>query len=80
MRAAGDRDILDSSGHDEDDEGVLVRWVEAKLGRRAEEERADVHGGTGLIRRNELGVHSDSFVDAVDEVLLGNGWDADEFG
>ena len=72
--------VVDACGHDEDDEGVFVWWVEAELGGGAEEEWADVHCCAGFVRWDEFGVHGDGEVDAVDEVLFRDWRDGDEFG
>ena len=72
--------VIDAGGHDEDGEGVFVRWVEAELSRGAEEERADVHCCAGFVGRDEFGVERDGEVDTVEEVLFWDLWDGDEIG
>lgn len=72
--------MVDTSGHDEDAEHVLFRWDEAQLGARPVDLWADVHGGTGLVRRDELGVEGDGGLNGVNEQVLGHGRTRDELG
>lgn len=48
--------VVDTGGHDEDHEGVLLGRAETELRRASEEKRTDVHGRTGTVRRNEFSV------------------------
>ena len=61
--------VVDASGHDEDDKGVLLRRAQAQLGRAAEQKRTDVHGRSCAVRRDVLCVQADGELDALLEVL-----------
>jgi hypothetical protein len=69
--------VVDASGHDEDHESVLLRRAETQLRRASEEERTNVHGRAGTVRRDELGVQADGQLNAVPEVLGGDMRDRD---
>ena len=69
--------VVDTSGHNEDHEGVLLRRAETQLCRASEEKRTNVHGRAGAVRRNKLGVQADGELDALPEVLSGNMRDGD---
>lgn len=68
--------VVDTSGHDEDDESVLLRRAQTELCRAAEEERTNVHGRACAVRRHVLGVQADGQLHAMLEVVdgdVGNG-------
>lgn len=69
--------VVDTSGHDEDHESVLLGRAETQLCGASEEKRTDVHGRAGTVRRDKLGVQADSELDAVPEVLSGDMRDGD---
>ena len=61
--------VVDTSGHDKDDESVLLRRAETQLCGASEKKRTDVHGRAGTVRRDELSVQADGELDAVPEML-----------
>lgn len=69
--------VVDTSGHDEDHEGVLLGRAETQLRGASEEKRTDVHGRASAVRRNKLGVQANGELDALPEVLSGNMRDGD---
>ena len=69
--------VVDTSRHDEDHEGVLLRRAETQLCGASEEKRTDVHGRASAVGRNKLGVQADGELDALSEVLSGNMGDGD---
>lgn len=72
--------VVDARGHDEDAEHVLLGRDEAELGAGAVDLGADVHGGAGLVRRDELGVERDGRIHGLKEQLVGHGRARDELG
>lgn len=72
--------VVDAGRHDEDAEHVLLGGHEAQLRAGAVDLRADVHGGAGLVRRDELGVKRDGRLDGVKEQLLGHDGARDKLG
>ncbi|TKW51117.1 hypothetical protein CTA1_2783 [Colletotrichum tanaceti] len=64
--------VVDARGDDEDGEDVLLGRVQAELGRRAVQLRADVHGGARLVGRDVAGVEGDGGLAGGEEEVLGH--------
>ena len=61
--------VVDTGGHDEDHESVLLRRAKTQLCGASEEKRTDVHGRAGTVGRDKLSVQADGELDTVPEVL-----------
>lgn len=72
--------VVDAGGQHVDTECVFLWRGQAKLRAGAVDLRAHVHGGTGVVRREPLGVEGDGGAAGVDEQLLGHGRNRDELG
>ncbi len=79
-RLDGVRAVVDARGQDVDAKDVLLRRVQAELGRRAVDLRADVHGGAGGVRGHVFGIEGDCGFDGIDEEVGRDGRDRDELG